>query len=383
MPSSFACSSRNCTKDITTPEEWQMQTHNRKHQPTPCLTQTCTETNTYACSIPTRTNFRRFLSGTATGKNVLLLDLDNTLTDTRRWFADFILDATEELASELQMPVSMVNSAFADVALATTLHEYAFVVESICSLLNRHKLLSFKNILHASEQFWNRFAEAHQQISIYEGVKETLSCIRNQFPSLKIVILTDSPEWVALERLSVTGLLPLVDGVVAVRTQEPRLRLEGYRDCIQANRQRIEAVMAKVNKRHLILNLSLPAAYAKPSSCGIELVARRLSLAGGRLIICGDKDSKEGKAAHQFRSRQAHLSGLPECTIDFVRANYGNHDLGHSQYVHLGRQIRSLASSQSQNEPPVAVARSIERFEQLFCAIGSLLSANERQNCAA
>lgn len=360
-----------------------MQTHNRIHPPTPRLTQTCVESNSYACSIPAWPNFRRSFAGTATGKNVLLLDLDNTLTDTRRWFADFILEATEELASELQLPVSLVNSIFADVALATTLHEYAFVVESICSLLNRHKFLSFRNIRHASEQFWNRFAEAHQQITIYEGVKETLACIRDQFPTLKIIILTDSPEWVALERLSVTGLLPLVDGVVAVRTQEPRLRLEGYKDCMRANRHRIEAAMAKVNKRHLILNLSLPAAYAKPSSCGIELVARRLSLSDGRMIICGDKDSKEGKAAHQFRLRQGHLSGLPECTIDFVRANYGNHDLEHARYVHLGRQIRSLAGSQNQNETPVTVARSIDRFEQLFGAIGSLLSAHARQNCAA
>ena len=360
-----------------------MQIDNHMHAPKTCLTELCAELNSLVCSRPAWPNFRRHSAGTAAAGNVLLLDLDNTLTDTRRWFADFILEATEELASELQLPVSLVNSIFAEVALATTLHEYAFVVESICSILNRHKSLSFNSIRHASEQFWNRFAEAHQQIRVYEGVKETLACIRDQFPALKIIILTDSPDWVALERLSITGLLALVDGVVAVRTQEPRLRLEGYKECMQANRQRINATMAKVNKRHLILNLYLPAAYAKPSSCGIELVARRLSLSNEHIIICGDKDSKEGKAAQQFRFRQDHFSGMPECTIDFVRANYGNHDLQHSRYAHLGQQIRSLAGSQNQSDPPVRVARSIDRFEQLFGAIGSLLTSKDRQNCAA
>lgn len=360
-----------------------MQSQYRSPQPIACLKDTVSAVDSPVCQRPQWSNFRRYSHTSEAGNHALILDLDNTLTDTRRWFADFILGATDALASDLMLPTSLVNSHFADVALSTTLHEYAYVVESICSLLNRHKHLTYKQISQAAEQFWSRFSEAHQKIKAYEGVKETLVSLRSQFPTLKIVILTDSPYWVALERLSIVGLLAYVDGVVAIRSEEPRLSREGYRECVRASRARVEKVMKSVDKRNLQLNLSLPANFAKPSSCGIELIARRLSLGDGKLVICGDKDSKEGLAAHNFRLRQEHLSASSQCTIDFVRADYGNHDLDDPRYRLLARQIHSLSGSGNSNSAPVAVSRSIQRFEQLFGAVGSILSRESRTKNAA
>lgn len=360
-----------------------MQSQYRSAQPLACLKDTLSAVDSPACQRPEWSNFRRYSHTAVTGNHALILDLDNTLTDTRRWFADFILGATEALASDLMLPPGLVNSHFAEVALSTTLHEYAYVVESICSLLNRHKHLTYRQISQAADQFWSRFAEAHQEIKAYEGVKETLVSLRSQFPSLKIIILTDSPEWVAMERLSIVGLLAHVDGIVAIRTDEPHLSREGYRECVRASRSRIEKVLKSVDKRNLQLNLSLPAVFAKPSSCGIELIARRLSLGDGKLIVCGDKDSKDGLAAHHFRLRQEQLVGSDQCTIDFIRADYGNHDLDDPRYKKLSRQIHSLSGSGNKDSAPVAVSRSIQRFEQLFGAVGSILSKGTRTMNAA
>lgn len=312
-------------------------------------------------------------------KNVLLLDLDNTLTDTRRWFADFILDATAELASDLKTSSRVVNSHFADVAIATTLHEYAFVVEAISCRISAHRHLSYKKISCISEQFWQRFSSAHQKIELYKGVRETLSRIRAHYKGLRIIILTDSPEWVALQRLHITGILPLIDGLVAIRTEEPKLRQRGYRDCIRTTRHRIESTQSKINKNHLMLNLSIPAAFAKPSSSGIELIAKRLGVTAGQMIICGDKDTKEGQAAERCRRRQLS-AGNPENAIHFVRADYGNHDLNHSRYTDLAKEIRSLSSSASKLSEPVPVADSIEKFEDLFETVTNIMFANNHKH---
>ncbi|MBS1991087.1 MAG: HAD hydrolase-like protein [Cyanobacteria bacterium SZAS LIN-3] len=310
--------------------------------------------------------------------NVLLLDLDNTLTDTRRWFADFILDATAELAEALDAPVAVVNALFAEVALATTLHEYAFAVEAISCRLAKQRTLSYKKIRAASEQFWQRFARAHESIELYAGVKETLYRLRAQFRDLKIVILTDSPEWVALERLALTGTLPLVDGVVAIRTEDPRLRQKGYRDSVKAARRRIEVKQQKIDKQHLLLNMAIPASFAKPSSAGIELAARRLGFVGGQIVICGDKDTKEGQAAAHWRNRQ-HLIGLGDSDIHYVRAQYGNHDLEHGRYVELARHIRSLARPICGDGPTIQPSGSIDSFPQLIDVISPLLSGERRK----
>jgi len=42
---------------------------------------------------------------------------------------------------------------------------------------------------------------------------------------------------------------------------------------------------------HILLFLT-----AKPSAAGIDLIATRLGVVAGQIIICGDKDSKEGLA---------------------------------------------------------------------------------------
>jgi phosphoglycolate phosphatase-like HAD superfamily hydrolase len=323
--------------------------------------------------------FNRRQSG-ADSNHILILDLDNTLTDTRSWFADFILESTAELASAFMTDTSIVNTIYAEVASTTTLHEYAFAVEAISSKLSLQRSLSFKTIEAAAEKFWQRFAQAHPKINLYDGVIETLKRLRAHTPDLKMIILTDSPEWVALQRLSITGILPLVDGVVAIKTEEPSLRHQGYRGCIEATRQRIEAAMANEKTEHLILNLALPAKFAKPSSAGIELIRSRLGAMPGQLIICGDKDSKEGKAAAHWRKRQEQM-GTNENPIHFIRANYGNHDLNHPRYAELSKQISSLASPAECKKAPeivpieklATVTSSIERFEQLPALLNEIL----------
>ncbi len=304
-------------------------------------------------------------------KPILLLDLDNTLTDTRAWFADFILASTAELASAFAADTSVVNDQFAEVASTTTLHEYAYIVEAIASKLRIQRTLSFEKIEMISEQFWQRFDQAHRKIELYDGVIETLKRIRVRYESLEIIILTDSPEWVALQRLSLTGLLPLVDGVVAIRTEEPALKHKGYQRCITAARQRVERAMSKIQTEHLALNLAIPASFAKPSSAGIELIINRLGAMPGQVIICGDKDSKEGKAAAQWRMQEAK-QGKKDNPIHFVRANYGNHDLHHPRYRELGEHISSLKIS-AKNGAPELVSNSIERFEHLQSSLSEIL----------
>lgn len=351
-----------------------MQRNYRATSPKACLIDAREE----SLSLPSNTTTLR----NTNDDNLLLLDLDNTLTDTRRWFADFILGATAELASAMQAPTSLINNLFAEVASATTLHEYGYAVEEIACRLKLHRSLSYKKIEEMSEQFWQSFAKAHQKIEVYQGVHDTLAQIRAQHKSLKIVVLTDSPEWVALERLSLTNLLPLIDGVVAIRTEDPKVRQRGYRDCIKSTRRRIDAVQEKVNKQHLFLNVSVPSALAKPSAGGIELIAKRLGLVSGQIIICGDKDTKEGLAASQWRQKQ-QLHGHVDRPIHFVRANYGNHDLDHPRYLELASHIPSLSSSKGKDTPAVPVLSSLDRFDQLNDALADTLLSSNRRHAVA
>ena len=314
--------------------------------------------------------------------NLLLLDLDNTLTDTMSWFASFILHSLEQLAHAFDVPQATVNGIYAEVASATTLHEYAFVVETIAARLKAHSKLSFDAVSQLSAEFWHRFDGEHKKIQVYDGVHETLQGLRRTFANLDIVILTDSPEWVALDRLALTGLLPLVDGVVAIASEAPKLRLRGYRECLRSSKRRIDERQRRHDLSHLKVNMAIPATFAKPSSAGIELIASRLGCLSGQIVICGDKDTKEGHAAQNWRQRQAYSGS--QMDIQFVKADYGNHDLFDERYQVLESHIPSLKTAKPYDataKAPALVALSC--FSDIAGAIEQVVSASSRVNVVA
>lgn len=319
-------------------------------------------------------------------QSVLLLDMDNTLTDTRAWFADFILQATEEVSTLLKEEHRSFNQLFADVAQSTTLHEYAYVIEAIASKLKKHRSISHRSIERASRRFWQSFHHAHRQIKIYDGVHEVLASIRKRFPGLRLVILTDSPEWVTMERLALTGLMPLIDGVVAIRTDMPKLRNRGYQRGLKLRHDEIIERMSQIDRRHLQLQMAIPAAYAKPSSAGVELAARRLH-AEDKLIIVGDKESKEGLAAENWRQNKVDKAqtecSLEQCSIDFIKADWGNHDLDHHRYRELQSHIPSLKAGSTPLDREVRIRSTAASLAQLPELIAEILYGQVQEAIAA
>jgi phosphoglycolate phosphatase-like HAD superfamily hydrolase len=332
------------------------------------------------CSSPSsfkpydRFSYRKQTKEVTAVSGLLLLDLDNTLTDTRRWFADSILSLTAELAAEFLVDEQTINSLFAEVATATTLHEYAFVVEVIASRLRAHRKISFRQIKSIANTFWTSFLEMHDKIELYPGILETMREIRRKHPRLQTVILTDSPEWIALERLSKVGVLPLIDGIVAIRTNTPRLRHRGYQDCVGGTMQRIAQSQYAIDTRHLKFSLSVPSSFAKPNSGGIELAAKRLGIGSVPIVILGDKDSKEGQAAANWHMRQRHRPGKGS-EIYYVRAEYGNHDIDHPRYGELSGQISSLKVSPQNQNPDVKPHKAIHKFEEMEPLLNDIIGA--------
>lgn len=312
---------------------------------------------------------------------VLILDLDSTLTDTRPWFAGIILSLMSQLAEQLRLPPAEVHAAYADIARKTTLHEYAYLVEAIASRLQAHRNCSFQDIAAAAEDFWQAFGHHHAAIQLYPGVIETLRLVRERHSDMKIIILTDSPDWVAIERLRLVGILHLVDGVVSIRSEEPRLRNFGYRPLIQDTTRRLRG--RHQGSEHLSINLSLPAAYCKPSPAGIELILNRLGLPNPELVvICGDRETKEGLAALNWRLSRT-LRGLSAESMHYVRALYGQSDYDHPKYAHLASQISSLAISPTPKDFGCSIGADLNCFADLIEAIDYLPACRYRRRAIA
>ncbi|HND67611.1 MAG TPA: HAD hydrolase-like protein [Candidatus Obscuribacter sp.] len=344
------------------------------------------ETCSQAYCAPTVGQMPPVISSSASRANasdsLLLLDMDNTLVDTRAWFADFILSATNGIAEALKEDHRIINQLFAEVAGATTLHEYGYIIEAIASRLKKHRSVTHRKIERASERFWHEFSQEHKKIRTYDHVHSTLKEIRMQFPGLKIVVLTDSPEWVTLERLHLTGLLPLVDGIVAIRTEVPKLRNRGYQRGLRLRQEEMRRLQEKIDRRHLQLHMAIPASYAKPSSAGIELAAKRLAV-GNQIIIVGDKDHKEGLAARSWHlSQNAQERQSASIRINYVRAHYGNYDLDHPRYLDLASHIPSLKAGIAEPVTGIEPVKSLDSFAHMTQTLEEIFSEQSEQQAA-
>lgn len=303
-------------------------------------------------------------SAEATHGRVLILDLDSTLTDTRPWFADLVLPWLSQLSSDLSANRDVVNQVYTEIARRTTLHEYAYLAELIAFKLKAHEKMSKEQTKQAISTFWQTFSDRHKEIRTYESVVQTLKRIKAIHPDLKIIVLTDSPDWVAYERLELTGILELVDGLVAIRTERPKLRKRFYSDLLDASERRV--LLQRTKAKHLLFQKSLPATYCKPNSAGIELILGWLGFPNPEsVIICGDRETKEGLAAQNWRGSRTKL-GLQSGAIHFVRALYGQADYGHPKYEVVAKHIPSLAITHAPEDFDYAISADLTDFSELL-----------------
>lgn len=300
------------------------------------------------------------LSSGSTVDSVIIFDIDSTVADTKPWFAQTILPLTTKIAAKFGCDEARIFKLFAKFAMKTSLHEYAFIVESIadeCPDLN----LSAELVSEVADDFWRAFNLAHCEIEGYPELVETLRHLRSTCPGTAIVALTDAPDFLSPSRLAHIGALPHFDGIVAIECARKEMKNPAYRVCELESRHRME-MMQQGRCDGLLLQASLPHPFAKPSDVGIGLIIEWLGLPADRVIICGDKESKEGLAAENWHKANPHAEG----EITYLRAYYGAKDVMDEQYVKLGKKISTMAPKAPADDHGIRVHADLETFKDII-----------------
>lgn len=274
-----------------------------------------------------------------------------------------ILSLTHRLADGLGVSHHAVNRAYAHIAVETTLHEYAFLVERLVDAWQPKLKVTPEQVAVLADEFWRAFDEEHRRLTAYDGVVQALAGLQDAIPDIAVAILTDAPEDIAVERLSILGVLPYVDGIVAVKSETPVLENPNLAGCVDASLLRIAARMAL--GRNLQLQVAVPPQHAKPSAVGLGVIVEWLGVQPGNVFILGDKTSKEGAAAAGWH--QSHLN-----RIRFLRAAYG--DVNDEAHLHAGMHISSLASKGPERTDGVPVHAHLDEFPQLMRCLAESLS---------
>jgi phosphoglycolate phosphatase-like HAD superfamily hydrolase len=243
--------------------------------------------------------------------SVLALDLDDTLTPSAKYDAEFYFPALFELTDPLELDRNEVVRVH-HIHEQKKVHSIEYLITELVARAaharGQKPTISDTDLLPIQLKFNDlRFSE---QFESFPNVAETLAEIRRCYPGIVIIVITLCRDWHAPLRLG--KLLQYIDGIVAVQPEPPLVSLEYFPRCVSATSLRLEKLYAQEEElcEHLILDLSLPAAQSKPEKYGPQFVQGWARVPAERVVFVGNS----------MVDKQCALNaGWP----NFVVANYG------------------------------------------------------------
>jgi phosphoglycolate phosphatase-like HAD superfamily hydrolase len=147
---------------------------------------------------------------------VVVTDLDNTLYDWVAYFVPSFNAMVSELRDATGIDEAELRKSFQRVHQRLGTTEYAFAIQELDVLAERHTTLSWREILDHYRSAVEAFREVRREtLRLYPGVAETIERLRSQ--GIKVVAHTDAMMFYAAARVRQLGLELQLDGLVAQR----------------------------------------------------------------------------------------------------------------------------------------------------------------------
>lgn len=202
---------------------------------------------------------------------LLVLDIDNTVFD----WVSYYVQAFEALIHAVHQVTGIdADVLFQESRAVFTAHrsiEHPFIIQNLPSVL-QHYGMDFDRLLQegvvAGRTAFNQVADKF--LVPYSEVATTLLAVRQEFPHIPIVALTDAPRYVAMWKLNKLGVLSEFDAVYGL--SDPVLPTSPTHERILVD---VEILMKHVSKSSFDFAGKirvLPEEYEKPGTRGLKTV---------------------------------------------------------------------------------------------------------------
>lgn len=202
---------------------------------------------------------------------LLVLDIDNTVFD----WVSYYVQCMEALAAEVQritgIPRLTLFQEAREVFAREGSIEYPFLIQelpSINAFYGENVELMLKEAVQSGRLAFNQ--KAQSCLKPYQGVLETMAEIRQRYPQLPIIALTDAPRYVAMWKLNKLGLLPYFSAVYGL--PDPRIPVAPESRKVKVDP---EILMKHLEQRNFDFRgrvRELPEDYEKPGTKGLKTV---------------------------------------------------------------------------------------------------------------
>ncbi len=202
---------------------------------------------------------------------LIVTDIDNTVFDWVDYYTHALWALLDKVSSIIKVPAATLAEEARDVFSRHGSIEFPFLTQELPSVMQHYGSDIDRMLNEVVEPGRLAFmAEAAPHLRPYAGVHETLQKLRQEFPDVPTVALTDAPRYVAMWKLNKLGLLH--DFAAVYGLADPRIPT-----CEKTRRVKVSPTILLKHLQQSNFEFRgririLPDEYEKPGTRGLKTV---------------------------------------------------------------------------------------------------------------
>lgn len=202
---------------------------------------------------------------------LLVLDIDNTVFNWVEYYVSSMKAMIERVAAITSISEDQLYRESKVVFAREGSIEYPFLIQELPSVSDYYGRDIERMLKEAVDEGRIAFNQAAQSTLVpYPSVIDALQRIRNQYPKIPVIALTDAPRYVAMWKLNKLGLLPLFSAVYGL--PDPRIPTDAETNAVKVEKEILIKHLQKSNFDFAGRIRILPDDYEKPGTKGLRTV---------------------------------------------------------------------------------------------------------------
>lgn len=204
-------------------------------------------------------------------EKLLVLDIDNTVFDWVSYYVNSINALFKKVSAITGTDIATLANEAKEVFSRHNSIEHPFLIQEMPHIRKFYGKDINKMLAEAVELGRQAFnTEAKKHLKTYPNVLATLTEIKQRYPKLALVALTDAPRYVAMWKLNKLGILHCFDALYGL--PDPKIPTDSETKQVLVDQEILLKHLQKVDFNFTGRIRSLPDDYEKPGTKGLKTV---------------------------------------------------------------------------------------------------------------
>jgi len=215
---------------------------------------------------------------------LIVLDIDNTVFNWVEYYVSCMNALVQKVARIIAVKPEILFHEARLIFEKEGSIEYPFLIQELPTVIQYYGSDIERMLREAVEPGRIAFNDAAQNTLVpYAGVMETMQTIKQRWPHIPVIALTDAPRYVAMWKLNKLQLLPFFDAVYGL--PDPRIPADLKSQKVKVDPEILMKHLQRTNFDFAGRIRVLPDDYEKPGTKGLKTVLMDFEMESHRMDV--------------------------------------------------------------------------------------------------